>query len=71
MIALTIPKEIPSFGKTALFISLNDLTHYVLFAGIACIDGQAALEQGSKAFGIAFAGQVSGRVGEEVRSGHV
>lgn len=39
MIALTFPKEIPSFGKTALFISLNDLTHYVVVAGLAWLLG--------------------------------
>ena len=39
MVALSFPKEIPSFGKTATFISLNDLTHYVVFAGIAWLLG--------------------------------
>lgn len=39
MLALTFPKEFPGFGKTALFIALNDLTHYVLFAGLAWLLG--------------------------------
>jgi len=39
MIALSFPKEIPSFGKTMTFIALNDLTHYVLFAGLAWLLG--------------------------------
>jgi len=39
MIALSFPKEIPNFGKTMTFIALNDLTHYLLFAGIAWLLG--------------------------------
>ena len=37
--------------------------------GVACIDGQATFEQGAKAFGIAFSGQVGGGLGERRRVG--
>ncbi len=39
MIALTFPWEMSDFRKTATFISLNDLTHYVFFAGTAWLLG--------------------------------
>ncbi len=35
MAALTLPKELPGFWKTVVLIAANDLTHYLLFAGVA------------------------------------
>ncbi len=39
MLALEFPKQLPSFGRSATFIALNDLTHYCLIAGAAWLLG--------------------------------
>lgn len=35
MAAFPLPKELPSFWKTVVFVAANDVTHYLLFAGSA------------------------------------
>ena len=39
MAAFKLLNNLPSFEKTAAFISLNDLTHYLVFAGVAWLLG--------------------------------
>lgn len=39
MLAFEFPNQFPSFGKMATFVALNDLTHYLLFAGVAWLLG--------------------------------